>query len=690
MVLAADGSASAATCLSALRTHTSPEVPVLTVAPTTAAINEAIESSAPADVVLLSAPCRVTAGWLERLRDAARADTNTATASALSDREGPLAVTDLNGGAGDIDARASQVAQRSRKLRPRLNVAVGPCIYVRREALELVGALDPTLPVEVAVEVDFAERCLGSGLAHVAADDVIVERLLSAPSSGTGGIAVAASDVLAFALDALREPEERMWVTIDARALDGAVTGTQVHIVELIRALAQTDALRLRVLVREARIDRETLGLLRGLPDTEVLDEDQLGEETPRSALVHRPQQAFAAEDVAIAMQLGERLVISQLDLIAYRNPAYFPDAGAWRDYRRASRHGIVASERVVVFSEHTRGELLSEGLAEGERISIVAPGLDHARAPEPRPPSTHAHAPGPFLLCLGTDFLHKNRIFALRLLEDLRERHGWTGSLVLAGTHIPNGSSREAELSFLRARAQLEDLVRDLGAVSEEEKAWLMAHASAVVYPSVYEGFGLVPFEAALAGVPCIFAAQSSLAEIAPPGTATILPWDPLASAESAHRLLTDPEARTRHVESLAAVARKLTWAAAADAMVDVYRQAAAGPPRAAARLARDAAEREGELLARHRADVERLIGERELVLRDYYELIDQLGPGRGLVGDEGSLPTEVQHALLALSARPALARPLYATGARLFAAARALRRGPRRLFTSEGRKPN
>ena len=42
----------------------------------------------------------------------------------------------------------------------------------------------------------------------------------------------------------------------------------------------------------------------------------------------------------------------------------------------------------------------------------------------------------------LGTDFLHKNRVFAMRLLASLREHHGWSGRLVLAGTHIPHGSS--------------------------------------------------------------------------------------------------------------------------------------------------------------------------------------------------------------------------------------------------------
>ena len=127
-----------------------------------------------------------------------------------------------------------------------------------------------------------------------------------------------------------------------------------------------------------------TLELLRALPATEILAAEEIDAATPRSAVFHRPQQTFAAGDVALALALGERIVLSQLDLIAYRNPGYFADADAWQDYRRASRHGLSAAERVVVFSDHTRRELLADALVEDARIRVVPPGLDHRAAGEP------------------------------------------------------------------------------------------------------------------------------------------------------------------------------------------------------------------------------------------------------------------------------------------------------------------
>jgi glycosyltransferase involved in cell wall biosynthesis len=692
-------------CLAALRAHHGAELAIAEAAPEANSVNQAIERLAPADVVLLCEPCRVAPDFIERLRSAAASDTNIATASALAVAGTPLALEEQgveHGGeladGRDFAALASSVAARSRALRPRLSRAVGPCVYIRRDALELVGRLDERLDLRAALESDFAQRCVLSGLTHVAADDVLVERLTLGEDRAGDELApavrerypyladtpLADSAVLAHALQSAREPRSRLAVTLDARALDGAITGTHVHILELILALARTDALELRLLIRAERIDRETRDLLAALPHTELLDVEGLDRPAPRTTVFHRPQQTFSPSDIALALALGERFVLSQLDLIAYRNPGYFRDAATWEDYRAASRHGLSAAERVVVFSEHTREELLADALVERGRLGVVPPGLDHRAAGEPaRPAALPANGPeAGFLLCLGTDFRHKNRLFALRLLGELRTGHGWRGGLVLAGTHIDPGSSAEIERAYLREHPELQEAIVSLGPVSEREKAWLVANARAIVYPSVYEGFGLVPFESALSGVPCLFAAQASLAETAPAGTATIVPWDPKASAAAAYALLTDADARRHHVDALAARARALTWDAAATAMVELYRQAALAPVRDSATLSRDLVKREARLSVQHEEEVAQLTAEREHAQHMYDDLNAEVGSGLALIGPNGALPDTVQRALLALTARPALSRPLFAAVARVFVLVRVVARPIRVLL--------
>lgn len=686
-------------CIDSVRAHSADASAVVSVEPSAHAVNRALEQFSPADVIVVDEPCRVDPGWLERLREAAREDSNTATVSALADVGTELAL--YEDGAEDADEAelerlAAELREHTLRLRPRLTRAVGPCVYVRREALELVGSLDEQLELCSSLEIDFAQRCVLSGLTNLAADDVLVRRIAPEGHARTptppqpllerypylgGGLAVGDSGVLALALEAARGARAQLSVTFDARALDGAVTGTQVHVLELILALAHTGLLRLRVLVRAERIDQKALELLRGLPDTEILDAEQLAPDTPRSTVFHRPQQTFSAGDVALALALGERFVLSQLDLIAYRNPGYFADADAWQDYRRASRHGLSAAERVIVFSQHTRRELLADAIVEDTRIRVVPPGLDHRVASDQRPPAGLERDPRKpledgYLLCLGTDFRHKNRVFALRLLAALRELHDWRGSLVLAGTHIPFGSSLELERDFLEDRPELHDAVVTLGPVDDEEKAWLLAHAGAVVYPSAYEGFGLVPFESALSGVPCLFAAQSSLAEEAPAGTASIVPWEERASAAAAYELLTDPAARAAQVDALALAARELTWATAAQAIVWIYREAALAPVRDAGTLSRDIAQRERRLSVEHELEAAQLTREREHAQRMYEELNSRVGSGLSLIGPQGTLPDGLQRALLALSAHPAIARPLFRALARAFLVGRALAR--------------
>jgi glycosyltransferase involved in cell wall biosynthesis len=662
----------------------------------TAAVEHALSLLGPADVALITEPCHVGPGWLERLREAAYADSNTASASALAEHGTPLALEHPGAQRHDpaeFAARTERVAKNSLRLRPRLNVAVGPCIYLRRDALELVGALDRTLQLRFAVEVDFAQRCVLRGLAHVAADDVLVEAFGDTREAAlplplrqrypylTETSPIAASGVLPRALEAARRPRSRLWVTLDVRALTETLTGTQRHVLELAKALSATGRVRLRLLVAE-ETSAANVELLRALPQSEILPFDSIDEHTPRSTVFHRAQQVFAPPDLLLAQRLGERIVLNQLDLIAYRNPGYHRDATAWRSHRRVSRQALAAADRVVVFSEHTRAELLSDELAEDECIRIVPPGLDHPSSGLPSPPPELA-GPGvaggkepSFLLCLGTDFLHKNRLFALRLLLALRERHGWRGRLVLAGTHIPHGSSSALERGYLERHAELDGAVLDLGAIAEEQKDWLMRHAAAVVYPSVYEGFGLVPFEAGLSGVPCVFAPRSSLAEVLPTEAAALVPWSPEESADSTYALLTDADERARQVQRLGTAARRLTWADAAAAIVEVYEQAAIAPVREAAKLSRDEVVREHELrelIAAQDAHVAQLVAEREHAQGMYDELNVEVGAGLGLIGPHGALPEDLQRGLLALSARPAVSRPVYGAATSLFRAARA-----------------
>ena len=83
----------------------------------------------------------------------------------------------------------------------------------------------------------------------------------------------------------------------------------------------------------------------------------------------------------------------------------------------------------------------------------------------------------------------------------------------MLAGAHVTHGSSREEERFLLTAAIRsLRAAFSMPGQLMKQARRGFMHHAVAVLFPSLYEGFGLIPYEAARADVPCLFAPQTAL----------------------------------------------------------------------------------------------------------------------------------------------------------------------------------
>ena len=593
----------------------------------------------PADVVLLPSSCAVAEGWLEGLRSAAYSDSRVATATPLS----------APPSGSSLEPAAARVSAASLRLHPPL-AAPGECAYVRRSALELVGE-----------GPGFAERCLSAGLVHVLADEVLVRgpEVDLKPASGEE-----ADGPLARSLSRLRRTLRPTSVLIDARILGKPASGVQRHVVEVIAALADTGRLRVSALV-PPRMGEEAAARLHQVPGVELLDHAGAAARAPFD-VVHRPFQLSDPGELALLAPLGERLIVTHHDLIDYHSPAHFTSHQAWQGYRRLTRLALGAADRVVFCSAHVRGQALTEGLLEPDRAVVIPNGVDHALAPAPAPagraapggppPPPPGHA-GPtaaseteagrpaalaaalpadaeVILCLGSDYRHKNRLFALRLLESLRSRHAWGGFLVLAGPRVALGSSRAEEAAWLASHPEAASAVLDLGPVAAGEKRWLLERAQLVLYPTLHEGFGLIPFEAAAHGAPCMWAPGTALSEVLPDAAATITAWDPAASADAAFELMRSDAARRRNLSAIEQAGARLTWQATAARLLEAYTAACDAAPTLAGALAR-----------RHQ-----VLG--GTVSEDALRLV---GPG-------GRLPRDLERPLLAVATHRWIAAPLFA----------------------------
>ncbi len=651
------------------------------------ALNAAIRASAPSDVALVVPGIRVTSGWLECLRAAAASDSTVASATPLSLGAGGVelwgdpreevarrrlreaeeaSVGREQETPGVVEESAVRVRRGALILYPRI-ATIGPgCAYICRTALELAGLLDESQALGEAL-MDLAVCTTALGMVHVAADDVLVEGLPerheSPEGSGTPSDRVGSCVQETIANDEqgpLRRSINRartalggkLSVTIDGRALNATVGGTQTYIIELILALARGRDVAVRALV-PPDLSQRAGDALASVPDVELLSYEQALEGPPLTDVVHRPQQVFTADDLTLLRLVGERVVIGQQDLVAYHNHSYHPDIDSWRAYRRTTRLALAGADQVVFFSEHARHDALAEDLLPEGRSHVVGIGADALEAPgSPGRPPEGLLVGEPFLLCLGADYAHKNRPFAIGLLGALRKL-GWSGRLVLAGAHVSHGSSREREQKLLSDAPELAAYVLDLGPVEEPGRIWLYAHARALLYPTLYEGFGLLPLEAARVGLPCLFAAQASLSEIAG-DAATLVPWDAQASAVAVLPLLSDGPARDSHLARLRSLSTP-SWSEVAHQLVVVYEYALAAPPSEAAPRAWQELDRENYIV-RLDHDISHLKQIAQEYQDAYHSLEARVSAGLPLIDENGLLSPAQQRGLMRVAAHSRL----------------------------------
>jgi len=579
------------------------------------------------DLVILEAGVSLPSGWLSVLAEVAHAGPGTATVSPMR------ADAALERSALTLDVAAATVATEALMLHPRLGTGGCPCLYVRRTALELAdwtGSL-----TERTERAAFLVLCLEAGLTHVLADELLVDgRRARLPDDPQEREAEAVRRAVGVARRALVGLE----VVIDGRVPSGRRDGTWVHVLELIAALGRTDGARVKVIVPD-RPDpdlRKRLGATPGIILMTLSSAQASGDEL--GDVVHRPFQVSAPADLASLASLAPRLVITHQDLISFHSASYFPSRQAWAGYRDLTRRALSAADHVVFFSEFVRRGALEEGLVEAHRGSVVPLGVDHAVSTDPGPgaapaPVASISAEAEVMLCLGTDFRHKNRMFALRVLGQLHHRHGWAGWLVLAGPKVAHGSSAAEEQAFLAAHPEVAERVLDLGPVPGPEKEWLLRRAGLVLYPTLEEGFGLIPFEAAARGTPCLWAASGALGEVLPPESALVVPWDAAATADQARTVLHDPRLQGRLIDAVQASAGTLRWDATARRLVGLYREIGRQPPAPTAAL-----ERAGGVMTGGISD----------------DAVRLVGPG-------GLLPRAMERPLLALASHRRLAGPVF-----------------------------
>lgn len=367
-------------------------------------------------------------------------------------------------------------------------------------------------------------------------------------------------------------------VTVLARGThSGGIDGIGMYTRELGAALQRLDDIKLNPVTFGHRLDAGDLPAAKnfGRFAPRALASSLFPIPFAGSSSLRGRIDVFHATDHYVPRLSGIPVVATLMDAIPLSHPEWVTMHGRsvknWL-WRRTARR----AQRVITISQHSKREIVEYFGIDENRVRIVPLGVDARHFNQVNPAARDATLAkfglrAPFFLFVGTLQPRKNlsRMIAAHdaLPADMRR----AAPLVIVGRE---GWGCDALIPKLR-KADSGPL-RWLRYVSDNETSAIMQSATALVFPSLYEGFGLPVLEAFAAGLPVITSRTTALPEVAGDAALTVDPLDVDQIAAAMRTILEDSTLRQTYRERGLQRARAFTWDRTAIMTAQVYREAA------------------------------------------------------------------------------------------------------------------
>ncbi|MGF1598263.1 MAG: glycosyltransferase family 4 protein [Acidimicrobiales bacterium] len=287
--------------------------------------------------------------------------------------------------------------------------------------------------------------------------------------------------------------------------------------------------------------------------------------------------------------QVGDRPTVAGFDLLHGPNFVVPPtggdpalvtihDFGPWRfpelvtvharAYPRLVERALARGAQVHVVSSFVAAEAEELLDIEPDRIHVIPNGFDRGRQGDP---ATGRRLAGgrPYVLAVGTIEPRKDLPTLVSAMA-----HVWAEvpelRLVVAGG---DGWGIEAFDAAVAASPHPDRVIR-LGYVSDDDRHDLLAGATCLAFPSIYEGFGLPPLEAMAQSTPVVTTTAGALPEVCRGAALLVGPRDPAALARAIVDVATDTSVAGALARAGCERARYYSWETMTGQMVDLYRK--------------------------------------------------------------------------------------------------------------------
>ncbi|MFH0776957.1 MAG: glycosyltransferase family 1 protein [Patescibacteria group bacterium] len=372
-----------------------------------------------------------------------------------------------------------------------------------------------------------------------------------------------------------------MNIAIDLRALAGdRVSGVKIYLQNLLAALFRVDKKNHYFLwFNSAREPFPKSLLVPNSPRFKIIQTKfsnrflnlNLGwREKPKldlllAELAGRPIELFWLPDPRpVALSASCKLIATMHDLSPSRFPRFFSaKTRLWHKFLNPEKIAQKA-DRILAVSDFTKSELENFWHIAPEKISTtpLAAKLSSQK-------SLPKNLPKRFILALSTLEPRKNLTTLVSAFAELQKEHPGKIELLIAGQSDPKIF---ANSGIRKHEARSTKQIRFLGRVSEQEKAALLAAAEVFCFPSLYEGFGLPPLEAAAAGTPILAADLPPLRETLGNAAQFLPPQNRDAWRIALAKILADSELRKKMGRAGKIQAQRFTWEKTARATLAAF----------------------------------------------------------------------------------------------------------------------
>lgn len=242
----------------------------------------------------------------------------------------------------------------------------------------------------------------------------------------------------------------------------------------------------------------------------------------------------------------------------------HFPEAHPRKQLaylRWSTRHNGRSATRIIADSQATKTDLIELDYIPAGKIDVVYPGIDSDLAPvKDKERITAVLAKygitPPYFLYLGTLQPRKNLVRLVQAFAQTNVPHqlvlagktGWLSQPILDEVHRVDSEIHNSQFVLP-------------GYIEETDKPALLSGATALLFPSLYEGFGFPALEAQACGTPVLTSTTSSMPEVVADSAVLLDPLDNHAIINAIHTLVNNSELRQQLTEKGFENVKRFTW---------------------------------------------------------------------------------------------------------------------------------